>query len=120
MDCESDESDRWEDFFGKPKCRSISQIPKKKQFFFCKSTACLKQKKKWTQNQKYERSLARTCTRADPFVEARVCVCVCARARMCMCFVIYVVFIIQNDARNTKNCTDREQKKENATAKVLN
>lgn len=66
------------------------------------------------------KSKTRTCTRADPFVEARVCVCVCARARMCMCFVIYVVFIIQNDARNTKNCTDREQKKENATAKVLN
>lgn len=32
MDCESDESDRWEDFFGKPKCRSISQI-KKTDFF---------------------------------------------------------------------------------------
>lgn len=45
MDCESDESDRWEDFFGKPKCRSISQIPKKTHFF-CKSTACLKRKKK--------------------------------------------------------------------------
>lgn len=78
MDCESDESDRWEDFFGKPKCRSISQIPKKTHFF-CKSTACLRRKKKWTQNQK------RAHAHGQTHLWKHVCACVFVHVRECVC-----------------------------------